>query len=134
MISRAAIRRAGLPARKPDPHRRLAALVLAAAVLIVTSCGPDGPDASAARDGPAALGLAVPVLDLDDVPANIAGHYEFAAANRDVYDAVPCYCVARRASAIATSPTASCDPTGLAGTHTQRGAPSASTNRSPCAA
>ncbi|HSP28823.1 MAG TPA: PCYCGC motif-containing (lipo)protein, partial [Ilumatobacteraceae bacterium] len=23
---------------------------------------------------------------------NIAGHYEFAAANRDVYDAVPCYC------------------------------------------
>ncbi|HSP27291.1 MAG TPA: PCYCGC motif-containing (lipo)protein, partial [Ilumatobacteraceae bacterium] len=92
MISRAAIRRPGLPARQPDSHRRLAALLFAGAVFIATACGSDGPDASAVGDGPAALGLAVPVLDLDDVPANIAGHYEFAAANRDVYDAVPCYC------------------------------------------
>jgi hypothetical protein len=66
--------------------------MLAGMVVIVTACAPDGPDATVVRDGPVALGLAVPALHLDDVPANIADHYEFADANRDVYEAVPCFC------------------------------------------
>lgn len=92
MISRAAIRRLGLPARRPSLRRPLLALMLAGAVVIVTACAPDGTDASVVRDGPVALGLAVPALDLEDVPASIADHYEFAGANRDVYDEVPCFC------------------------------------------
>ena len=92
MISRAAIRRPGLAARRPGLRRPLVALLLAGAVVIVTACAPDGTPEPVALDGPVAQGLAVPALHLDDVPANIADHYEFADANRDVYDEVPCYC------------------------------------------
>ena len=92
MISRVAIRRPGLPPRRPGLRRPLVALMLAGAVVIVTACAPDGTDGSVIRDGPVALGLAVPALDLDDVPANIADHYEFADANRNLYDEIPCYC------------------------------------------
>jgi hypothetical protein len=66
--------------------------MLVGAVVIVTACAPDGTDGSTVRRGPVALGLAVPALDLDDVPANIANHYESADANPDVYDEVPCFC------------------------------------------
>ena len=92
MILRAAIRRPGLPARRPGLRRPLVPLLLAGAVVIVAACAPDGTQEPIALDGPVALGLSVPALDLDDVPAHVAEHYEFADANRDVYDEVPCYC------------------------------------------
>lgn len=92
MISPAAIRGPGLPARRPGLRRPLVALMLAGAMVIVTACAPNGTQEPIALDGPIALGLAVPALHVDDVPTNIAAHYEFADANRDVYDEIPCYC------------------------------------------
>lgn len=92
MISPGSITRPGLLSRRPALRRPLVALMLAGAVVIVTACAPNGTQEPIARDGHVALGLAVPALHLDDVPANIAAHDELADANRDLYDEVPCYC------------------------------------------
>lgn len=61
-------------------------VVLAAAVagtLVVAGAGRDDPGMRVAPGGAVVLG---------DVPGQVATHYRFAAAHRNVYRQVPCFC------------------------------------------
>lgn len=46
-----------------------------------------GPDRAEVQAGLAAAGF-----QLDGMPADMVGHYEYARANADVYAQIPCYC------------------------------------------
>lgn len=92
MNTHTAFRRPGRATRRPGLRRSVVALVLAGVLVALTACAPDGTASPTAADGPTALGLATPPLDLDDVPPNIADHYRFAVTHQDVYDDIPCFC------------------------------------------
>lgn len=93
MRAHTAIRSPGAPLRRRG-FRAVVAVILIGAAVLVTACADDGAGAggSVVHDGPVAQGLAVPALNLDTMPANIADHYRFADSNRDVYDEIPCFC------------------------------------------